>query len=138
MCRHGGSTVYQLVASDGTVALTGWGPIGDPLAPIRHTAEGKPYAEAVEAGTLRLQDVIGRGINRLDAARLTNALAPRKWTGKRRVGLYWRGGTRYYDSHAAAAAALGMDRTDLAWHIHRLPAADIFHVRPNRVGCATP
>jgi hypothetical protein len=133
MCRHGGSIVYQLVTADGTVALTGWGPAGDPLKPIKHVPEGKIYALAVESGRLRVRDVLGRAINRLDAVRIVNALAP-PGEGRyaQRTAIYRRGGVKYVPTLTAAADFLGITRQNLLWQVHRLPNLVIFHAHLNR------
>ena len=136
MCgRIGGSRVYQLIASDGTTALTGWGPADDVLKPIRHVPEGKVFADAVEVtGSLRLHDVLGRTLNRLDACRIAENLSgPRKGqTRAMRTAIYRQGGVRYFRTLRLAADYLGMSRQDLAWRVHRLPNLAIFHDVSNR------
>ena len=142
MCRRGGSTVFSLVDEAGAVVHTGFGPASDPLAPVRHVPGcGKALAEGVKSGRLRLHDILGRPVNRLDAARIVNSLnGPYQRKGRsqaRRTAIYRRGGVRYFLTLTGAAAFLGMTLSDLAWQVHRLDDCYIFHDTSNRMGRAT-
>ncbi len=122
--------VYSLTDAEGSV-MYGWGDLGDPLRPIRGVPEGKAIVAAVRDGRLRLTDVLGVPINRLDAARVVNALSGKKKPGGpgKKVAVWGHGKPRYFPSIIAAAKALGMSERDLHWQLHRLKTILIFHKR---------
>lgn len=130
--RTGSSTVYALIDKEtGATVHFGWGPLRDPLKPYRHVAEAKHLVEAVEiTGRLTLRNMIGgHGINRLDAVRLCDAFhGPRKNAGGHglRIAVYKQGGTKYYTTLTAAAAAMGVSRQNMAWNLHYLSDTAIF------------
>ena len=125
------SMVYSLTDAEGDT-MFGWGPIGNPLQPLCGVPEGRAVISSVHDGRLKLVDVLGVPVSRMVAARVVNAL-----TGKRKSGGHgnrvavWgrRGKARYFPSLTAAAKALGMTRSDLQWHLHRLKTVAIFHKR---------